>query len=429
MMGKLSVPLLALFGFLSLYSVAEGHRLSETTTAPLSQAGGSIYWVSPSGSDANSGTEAKPFKSIQKAADKAKAGDTVMVQDGVYTFGYSGKSEACAKAIVCLTRGGTATQPITFKSQNRWGAKLDGQDNRASVGFHFQSANVNYINIEGFEIYGIGANGSAQAISAWKGGQGSRIVGNHIHDIGRLCTDTSNGQSAIIVKQPNVVIDGNLIHDIGRFAPGEGGCSPTNEAYMNHDHGIYLDSDEVSQPRNVVIRNNVFYNVNRGWPIHLYSSDGGRYDGIKILHNTFATQNPYRDGHILLNGDIWNTRIENNISYQPRKSMIAVTEVGPLNVVKNNLTTASRMFGGSEPDPPRGWFPTVTGNLLGTDPKFVNPLLKDFHLKLGSPAIDRGLRQSDILQDFDGASRPQGGSSSLGAFEYGLGGQRSSGKP
>ena len=45
---------------------------------------GTIYHVSPSGSDRNPGSKTKPFKTIQRAADLAMPGDTVVVHAGVY---------------------------------------------------------------------------------------------------------------------------------------------------------------------------------------------------------------------------------------------------------------------------------------------------------------------------------------------------------
>ena len=42
-------------------------------------------FVSRAGSDANPGTEALPFKSIQKALDSAIAGSTVQVKAGIYS--------------------------------------------------------------------------------------------------------------------------------------------------------------------------------------------------------------------------------------------------------------------------------------------------------------------------------------------------------
>ena len=43
-----------------------------------------IYYVSKNGSDFNSGAEDQPFKTIQRAADMAVAGNTVVVHEGIY---------------------------------------------------------------------------------------------------------------------------------------------------------------------------------------------------------------------------------------------------------------------------------------------------------------------------------------------------------
>jgi len=43
------------------------------------------YYVSTKGSDENPGSEAEPLRTIQKAADTARAGDTIPVRGGVYS--------------------------------------------------------------------------------------------------------------------------------------------------------------------------------------------------------------------------------------------------------------------------------------------------------------------------------------------------------
>jgi pectate lyase-like protein len=63
---------------------------------------GTCYYVSPSGSDANSGTSASPFRTIGHAASVVNPGDMVIVEDGLYHEALN------------LTRGGTPNAYITF---------------------------------------------------------------------------------------------------------------------------------------------------------------------------------------------------------------------------------------------------------------------------------------------------------------------------
>jgi hypothetical protein len=62
---------------------------------------------------------------------------------------------------------------------------------------------------------------------------------------------------------------------------------------------------------------------------------------------------------------------------------------------------------------------TLDHNLLSsTDPKFVNPTAGNFHLQSNSPAINAGVTITNVTDDFDGISRPQGGAYDIGAYEY-----------
>src|SRR5262249_13935898 len=84
------------------------------TPTPPRPSSGPTFYVSPTGSDTNPGTQDRPFRTIQKAADVVNPGYTVIVEDGVYTF--SGSNQ-CSKTVVCLTRGGGAGQLVTFKAR------------------------------------------------------------------------------------------------------------------------------------------------------------------------------------------------------------------------------------------------------------------------------------------------------------------------
>ena len=57
----------------------------------------------PAAADTNPGTEAKPFKTIQAAVDKAQAGDTIWVKEGVYEEALEPKSSGRADAPITLS--------------------------------------------------------------------------------------------------------------------------------------------------------------------------------------------------------------------------------------------------------------------------------------------------------------------------------------
>jgi hypothetical protein len=325
-----------------------------------------------------------------------------MVQDGVYT------DSDGDRVVVKLRRGGTSTARITFLSEHRWGARIDGQNNTSRTGFEF-STGANFVRLEGFEITGIGntvPTDGASGVLIYNGGSDCEIVGNHIHDCGRACTDTANGENAIFVGSQNrVLIEGNLIHDVGRFAPGEQGCNPSSTNYQNHDHGLYIN-----QANDVTVRNNIFYNCKRGWCIQIYP---GPSDRIKIDNNTFAFENPYRDGHIIVGADGADNEIKNNIFYDPLNAAIRLYSGTQTNmVIANNMIYGGGVYSG-----------TATAGVIfiinwpNTDPLLVSPLTYDFHLSAGSPAIDVGLSILSVIYDFGGVIRPQGAGYDLGAWE------------
>jgi hypothetical protein len=57
-------------------------------------------------------------------------------------------------------------------------------------------------------------------------------------------------------------------------------------------------------------------------------------------------------------------------------------------------------------------------NNFTSDPKFVNPSARDFHLQQGSLAIDAGFQVSEVPVDYSGIVRPTGAGYDIGAYEY-----------
>jgi Right handed beta helix region/Protein of unknown function (DUF1565) len=64
------------------------------------------YYVATNGSDSNPGTEAQPWRTLQKAADFVRAGDTVRIRAGDYFVGTTWK----------IKRAATPGNPITYRA-------------------------------------------------------------------------------------------------------------------------------------------------------------------------------------------------------------------------------------------------------------------------------------------------------------------------
>lgn len=74
------------------------------------------YFVAPTGDDRASGIAGHPFKTIQRAADEAKAGDTVSIDDGLY------------REAVLVKNSGTDTKPIRFTASHPGMVTISGAD-------------------------------------------------------------------------------------------------------------------------------------------------------------------------------------------------------------------------------------------------------------------------------------------------------------
>ena len=344
-------------------------------------------------------------------------GDVVVFEDGVYT------DTDGDGTIVMVQQGGTASQYVTFVSRNKWGARIEGQNNTTRYGFNF--AAVSYVRIENFDIYGLGSSyagtvaaPSASGVMIQAGGSFSQIVGNHIHNISNFCNATIRAQTGIFIQRGNVLVEGNVINDIGRHDPGENGCSyPSGfTKFRNSDTGIYLQSPNHS---NITIRNNVLYNHRNGWGVYVYQ---GGPQNVKILNNTFAFGNPYWSyTHIFTDADLVDFQIRNNVFYDPNGGYTMAWDLEPLVnvVITNNVASGQLLLSGADGSPVPNLPPGMSesNNRFATNPMLVNPNAFDFRLLAGSPAIDWGMTLADVLYDIEWRTRPQGGAYDAGAHE------------
>lgn len=319
------------------------------------------YYVSPSGSNENDGSQAHPFATIQKAADVAQAGTLIHVLPGTYT----NPVDNVAK--------GTATARITFKSDVKWGAKIETTGPRISWTNY-----GDYVDIVGFDLSGDGVVGIDNL------GSFVQIIGNHTHNYAATSCD-SNGAAGIENSEnggnhDNDVI-GNVVNAIG----------PPLSMYCNFDQGIYHSSTGGH------IFNNIVYSI-AAFGIHMWHGA----NSVTIANNLVFECGR---GGILIGANETladNFLVVNNISIHNHKFGIdEYASVGPHNRFLNNLVYAN---------PTNLLLQNKDQGTLTVDPQLVNYQPDgsgDYHLSAKSPAIGAGTSIGAALTDINGVPRPQ----------------------
>jgi hypothetical protein len=110
--------------------------------ATLTPASALDRFVSPTGSDSAAGTLTAPWKTFQKAANTARAGDTVFLRTGNY------------RELVQVNVSGTATAPITFRPYNTERVTMDltGVSPRSDLSAAIRIPSRSYVTVQGIEI-------------------------------------------------------------------------------------------------------------------------------------------------------------------------------------------------------------------------------------------------------------------------------------
>lgn len=213
-------------------------------------------YVSPSGNDSGNGSQATPFKTVQKAIDAASAGTTIHVAPGTYAERIS------------FTKSGSANGWIKLISDTKHGAHITSS---ASEQGYTVSVQADYIHIEGFEL--TGGRITLDAVS-----NNFVVKGNKIHNAHKMPATSSGGAGIEVYTDDygplsNVTIDGNIVYDIGQSIGGSqttqgiyisvpcDGCKVINNlVYQIEDYGIHA----YHNPQNWIVSNNTVFNNGRG---------------------------------------------------------------------------------------------------------------------------------------------------------------------
>ena len=178
------------------------------------------YYVSPTGSTTNTGTQSSPWPTVAYALSKVGGGHTIILEPGTY-----------APILVPRTYGGTSASPTVIESQYKWQAIINGALNPAVEAIASEcngtGGNTDYVTFDGFKVlnsgnFGINLGGN------WDTAENCWVTGSK-----------SDGVAAFNVN--HTTIQNNLLENNG-----------TSSSY---DHGIYAGGTGLIVTGNVVRHN------------------------------------------------------------------------------------------------------------------------------------------------------------------------------
>ena len=378
--------------------------------------------AAPGAADTNPGTEQMPFKTVQRAADAARPGDTIYVMAGEYDERIEVKA------------GGTKGKPVAFMAMPRRSVTLAGFDLKAS-----------YVRVEGFEITADKPTTAVQLYASH-----CEILDNYIHHMmiavnGTVGKPSADGNTrdystvthnriaynkvyhceyGFILGGENWLVESNEVSRLIMYAAGRRyadcdytrffgkGCiqrynyyhgTDTKESKAAHVDAIqtFTNNGEVAQ--DVLFEYNTCFDWGQGcmvesaphigsvrnWTFrnNIYSSKLPTYKGawglniiqtpdVTIENNTFAGITWFGVG--LRGKESTDGQIRNNIFCEVRKAVEDSMDFASANPkIGYNLTFETPVLDGST-------------NINGKDPLFKAPEKRDFRLKKGSPAIGAG---------------------------------------
>ena len=300
------------------------------------------YYVSPTGSDANDGSMATPWQTIQYGVDHIMAGDILNIMAGTYT----GK--------ININVSGSAGQVITIQNNAGDQVFIDGTS-LANYEYLMKIDGQNYITISGliFQNY---QKLDAIGIEVINSSHIS-ILNNEFVNIdysttavGQVPNSSQNSQPIIVFgRDPlnpmtDLLIRGNTIHDcevgfsecISVNGNIDGFEVSNNLVYNNTNipivaigHEGECSDPQFDQARNGVIKNNTVHD-NPG----AYAAAGGIYvDGAKnvIIENNISYNNNYgievgceNNGNAPNDPSASNITVRNNLLYNNTNTGIAL---------------------------------------------------------------------------------------------------------
>lgn len=394
------------------------------------------YYVSNAGNNANTGLSlAQAFLTIQKGADVAVAGDSVLVADGTYAgFDFRDVSGTASNRIVFMALGTNVllNQPGPIRND---GINIE---------------NADYVTVDGFIVNNMPGSGNGVRVvtadfcevrNCRCDGNGERgIFTGFTDDIlieHNVCTNSvdehgiyvSNSSDRPTVRFNTCHSNNNIgIHFNGDLSAGGDGIISDAQVYGNviYENGqaAGINMDGCLNP---LVFNNLIFNNHFAQGIALFQQDGAiSTQGAKIFNNTIIVPTDGRWGILVRDESYLNTQIYNNIilNFHAWRGCIAADGTAQFASDYNILHNKMSATGDGATIPLAQWqalgFDTHSQLADPLADIFEDPTNADYHLAANSQAIDTGtaLVSAFVPEDLDGTPRPLGGSFDIGCFEH-----------
>jgi hypothetical protein len=415
----------------------DGGAAGAMDDVPLGHIRAAAYVVdqaAPGAADTNPGSEEKPFRTVQHAADVARPGDTVYVMAGKYD------------ERIRVNIGGTEGKPVAFIARPRRSATVRGFDLEAS-----------YIRVEGFEI-----TADKPATGVQLSSSHCEILDNYIHDMmaavhGTVGTPSADGDTrdysavthnriaynkvyhceyGFILGGEDWLVESNEVSRLFMYAPGNKNDDCDYSRFFgkgciqryNHYHGSTQQDIRTAHvdclqtfTNNGEIATDLLFEYNTCFDFHQMcmvesAPHIGSVRGWTLRHNIVSPNSPTMRGgwgpDIIQTIDVtienctistvnWATiglrgkestggLIRNNILCEAERAVVDgdqdFSAASP--VIEYNLTFQTAPL-------------AAATNINGKDPLFVDSQNRNFRLRNGSPAIGAGT-----------------GGATIGALEY-----------
>lgn len=363
------------------------------------------YHVASTGSDSNPGSQASPWRTLQKAANTVRAGDVVMVANGTYA-GFQ------------VTADGTAAARIVFRAG---GSNVVINSRNSSTPDNVNIEGGNYVTVEGFIVNDAPRVG-IRAVTA----TGVVIRGNRIQ---RSSLDgILTGYTPQIQILDNIVSGSAQEHGIYVSNSNTASDNPVvrgNECFDNNQNGMQFNGDCWENGDGIisgaVIEENIIHHNN--WKgFSLISLQNSRICNNLVYENGLSAG----AGGIHLAdqpncGKPSNSNVvANNTVYEPRIACIRLTNGSTANKIFNNVLVASSLDRTIADESGGNYIDTVS-NIRRTSKSGLFVSSTDYHLATSSPALNVGHTTYQSANapavDIDGTGRPQGAKHDAGSYE------------